>query len=89
MTRLEEIEQERSTLLRKLDSLDFEKHNLQMAQWGITVGMLVKDRDGKVYQVEDVEYFWYDRQPWLKGKLQRKDGSFGVSRRVYSPWKKI
>ena len=83
MTRLEKIEQERSTLLRKLDSL------LQMAQWGITVGMLVKDRDGKVYQVETVEHFWYDRQPWLKGKLQRKDGSFGMSRRVYDPWKKI
>jgi len=89
MTRLEEIEQERATLRHRLNSLDFEKHNLQTAQWGITVGMLVKDKNGKVYQVESTDHFWYDGQPWLRGKLQRKDGSFGVSRRVYDPWKKI
>ena len=90
MTRLEEIEQERSALLRQLDALGFERHKLRMKLHGVEIGMLV-EHDNKVYKVTSMRgRDYYGGQPWLFGYLRLKDGSFGKQERtIYGPWKRI
>ena len=88
MTRLEEIEQERSALLRQLDALQFEKTKLLMEKHGIEIGMLA-EYQGKVYRVTGARFLDWG-SPWLLGNPKLKDGSFGKQERtIYTPWKKV
>ncbi len=84
--RLKEIEVQRSSLFRSLDTLGAEKNALLLKKRGIEMGMLVKDREEKIYKV------WYKvlrlGKPLVFGNLQRKDGTFGVMRTTHD-WKKI
>ena len=88
-TRLEEIAQERSSLEEKLDVLATEERALLMKKHGIKIGMKVQDEKGKIYSVTGVSNWWYSGQPWLYGNLQKKDGSFGAGRTIYTPWKVV
>jgi hypothetical protein len=90
MTRLNEIEQERSGLLRQLDALGAEKHKLLMEKHNVRVGMLV-EHAGKVYKVTAMrDHTWNDQQPWLYGSLRLKDGTFGKQERtIFTPWREI
>ena len=87
-TRLSEIKQQRSNLLRQLDDLGDERYKLTMEKHGIEVGMLV-EAAGKVYKIEGIRSY-ETGTPWLTGYLRLKDGSFGKQRKtIYNSWKRV
>jgi hypothetical protein len=72
-----------------LSRLREELYRLELEQANIILGMLVRC-DGKVYKVTGAQYLSsHHEQPWLRGQLQRKDGTFGVSRHLYRNWERI
>ena len=87
-TRLAEINQQRSNLMRQLDDLGAEKYKLILEKNGIEIGMLV-EAAGKVYKIEGMSSYG-NGTPWLAGYLRLKDGSFGRQRKtIYNSWKRV
>jgi hypothetical protein len=58
-----------------------------MSIYGVAVGSIVKNRDGKKHRVTAVDTRWIGSKPWLEGNPMRKDGTFGTAKRMlYSEW---
>ena len=60
---------------------------LTMETWGLTKGVPLVC-NGKVYRFTVVERLWGDfAKPWVRGQLQRKDGTWGTGdRSLYRDW---
>jgi hypothetical protein len=52
------------------------------AEYGVSVGSIVFDRNGKRCKVVEIERVCGAGKPWLIANPQVKDGSFGGQRRV-------
>jgi hypothetical protein len=58
--------------------------------FGVEPGVIVLTRDNKKAIVDSVEAKEAYRKPWLQGRVEKKDGSFGKAvRNLYSDWKVI
>ena len=90
---LETLKGQEKELSQRLSSVRHEireeKLRLYKEEYGIFVGCVVKDKEGKIFQVTSIEITSFNK-PWAKGHPKKKDGLFGTSvRNVYSDWEVI
>lgn len=69
-----------------------------LEKYGIDVGVIVKDKSGKLYRVTTIELlrisgtleFRLRCKPWVKGNPIKADGTYGVSERnLYDDWEVV
>ncbi len=65
--------------------------NKHKEDFGVSPGVIVELKDGKMAMIDSVDAREaYNRRPWVKGYVQKKDGNYGKAlRNLYSDWKVI
>ena len=82
---IEIVEAELADVKSRMRELWQELHELRMDKAGVHVGDVVRTKKGEA-RVTSVDTQWTG-QPWIKGVLRRKDGSWGSrEQHFFSHW---
>ena len=72
-------------LIEVNEQIRIEQEEIVFEKYGVRVGSIVRNDNGKEYRVTKIEACW--DIPWLYGNPKKKNGIFGIAvRSLYSNW---